>query len=85
MVQDDAVELTAMPRRPAVDCVTPGTPYAEGYGGGESSSAAVDVQSPNEDGRQGHEFSSLPPVDGGKDAWFFLAACFAIEALVWGM
>ncbi|KAI4861419.1 MFS general substrate transporter [Hypoxylon rubiginosum] len=27
---------------------------------------------------------SLPPVDGGKDAWLFLAACFAIEALVWG-
>ncbi|KAL7623220.1 hypothetical protein AAE478_006901 [Parahypoxylon ruwenzoriense] len=34
-----------------------------------------------EEGRQ--EFS-LPPVDGGKDAWLFLAACFAIEALVWG-
>lgn len=30
-----------------------------------------------------HEFS-LPPVDTGKDAWFFLAACFVIEALVWG-
>ncbi|KAB5515445.1 MFS monocarboxylate transporter [Coniochaeta sp. 2T2.1] len=27
---------------------------------------------------------SLPPVDGGKDAWFFLAACFMLEALVWG-
>ncbi|KAI1844810.1 hypothetical protein JX266_009038 [Neoarthrinium moseri] len=27
---------------------------------------------------------SLPPVDGGKDAWLFLAACFAVEALVWG-
>ncbi|KAL2016742.1 hypothetical protein VTK56DRAFT_3131 [Thermocarpiscus australiensis] len=27
---------------------------------------------------------SLPPVDGGKDAWLFLAACFMIEALVWG-
>ncbi|KAH7320831.1 major facilitator superfamily domain-containing protein [Stachybotrys elegans] len=30
-----------------------------------------------------HEFS-LPPVDGGKDAWLFLAACFLLEALVWG-
>lgn len=28
--------------------------------------------------------SQLPPVDGGKDAWLFLAACFLIEALVWG-
>lgn len=27
---------------------------------------------------------SLPPVDTGKDAWFFLAACWAVEALVWG-
>ncbi|KAH7149022.1 major facilitator superfamily domain-containing protein [Dactylonectria estremocensis] len=34
------------------------------------------------DGR--HEFSSLPPVDGGKDAWLFLAACFTVEALTWG-
>ena len=27
---------------------------------------------------------SLPPVDGGKDAWLFLAASFFVEALVWG-
>jgi hypothetical protein len=30
-----------------------------------------------------HEFS-LPPTDSGKDAWLFLAACWAVEALVWG-
>ena len=30
-----------------------------------------------------HEFS-LPPADGGRDAWLFLAACFVVEALVWG-
>jgi hypothetical protein len=30
-----------------------------------------------------HEFS-LPPTDTGKDAWLFLAACWAVEALVWG-
>lgn len=46
----------------------------------ESGTQQADSQP--EDGRQ--EFS-LPPVDGGKDAWLFLAACFAIEALVWGM
>ena len=28
--------------------------------------------------------SSLPAVDGGRDAWLFLAACFVVEALVWG-
>ena len=27
---------------------------------------------------------SLPPVDGGKGAWLFLAAAFVVEALVWG-
>lgn len=37
------------------------------------------------DASQGlHEFS-LPPVDGGKHAWFFLAASFFVEALTWGM
>ena len=30
-----------------------------------------------------HEFS-LPPADGGKAAWLFLAAGFVVEALVWG-
>ncbi|KAL8855925.1 MAG: hypothetical protein Q9178_007439 [Gyalolechia marmorata] len=31
-----------------------------------------------------HDDPSLPPIDGGKDAWLFLAACFVVEALVWG-
>ncbi|KAF4301587.1 Major facilitator superfamily [Botryosphaeria dothidea] len=30
-----------------------------------------------------HE-SQLPPVDGGKDAYLFLAACFVLEGVVWG-
>ena len=30
------------------------------------------------------EFPQLPPVDGGKDAWLFLAACFVLEVFVWG-
>ncbi|CAE7176017.1 hypothetical protein PTNB73_02940 [Pyrenophora teres f. teres] len=31
------------------------------------------------------EFESLlPPCDGGKDAWSFLAAAFVIEIMVWG-
>jgi hypothetical protein len=33
---------------------------------------------------QGHPEFSLPQADGGKDAWLFLAACFVVEALVWG-
>ncbi|KAK7969091.1 MFS general substrate transporter [Apiospora saccharicola] len=38
---------------------------------------------PSQSGTARHEFS-LPPVDTGKDAWCFLAACWAVEALVWG-
>lgn len=44
---------------------------------GEPGGAFDSGQSPH------HEFS-LPPVDTGRDAWLFLAACFVIEALVWG-
>jgi hypothetical protein len=28
--------------------------------------------------------SSLPPVDGGRRAWIFLAACFMLEGVAWG-
>jgi hypothetical protein len=27
---------------------------------------------------------SLPPTDGGKDAWLFLFSCFMLEAMIWG-
>jgi hypothetical protein len=30
-----------------------------------------------------HEYL-LPQADGGRDAWLFLAAAFAIEIMVWG-
>lgn len=30
------------------------------------------------------EAVSLPPMDGGKEAWLFLISCFMIECLVWG-
>ncbi|PTB63779.1 MFS general substrate transporter [Trichoderma citrinoviride] len=40
-----------------------------------------DVETQQEDQHQGY---SLPPVDTGKDAWLFLAACFVMEAMVWG-
>jgi hypothetical protein len=53
-----------------------------------SDSSTTRNASPTEDGiadthTSSQEFS-LPPVDGGKDAWFFLAAAFMLEALVWG-
>ena len=40
-------------------------------------------RSPGGENNHVQEFS-LPRVDGGKDAWLFLAGCFCIEALVWG-
>lgn len=27
---------------------------------------------------------ALPPADGGRQAWLFLAGCFLMEGLVWG-
>lgn len=30
------------------------------------------------------EESSLPPVDRGRDAWLFLAACWVVEAITFG-
>lgn len=30
------------------------------------------------------EEASLPRVDGGKDAWSFLAACWVVEAITFG-
>lgn len=32
----------------------------------------------------GNDEFFLPEVDGGTAAWLFLAACFTVEALVWG-
>lgn len=31
-----------------------------------------------------NEFASLPPVDTGKEAWLFLAACWGVEAVTFG-
>lgn len=44
-----------------------------------SSNLEIEAQSP-----EGHTQFSLPPVDGGKDAWLFIFASFLLEALVWG-
>ncbi|KAF2469690.1 MFS general substrate transporter [Lindgomyces ingoldianus] len=33
---------------------------------------------------EANEGFSLPPADGGKDAWLCLLACFMLEALIWG-
>jgi hypothetical protein len=35
-------------------------------------------------GQTSHREFSLPPADGGKAAWLFLAAGFVVDGLVWG-
>ncbi|TRX95230.1 hypothetical protein FHL15_003922 [Xylaria flabelliformis] len=77
------VELgpTAISQTP--ECATPGTSSAEDNKD-DGFFVAVNARLPDEnDSMQRHEFS-LPPVDGGKDAYLFLAAVFLVEALVWG-
>ncbi|CZR52230.1 related to monocarboxylate transporter 2 [Phialocephala subalpina] len=41
-----------------------------------------DVETVNEP--EDSSSTSIPPADGGKGAWMFLAGCFIFEALVWG-
>ena len=38
----------------------------------------------DEDKKNRYDQSSLPPIDGGFQAWMFLAASTMVEALVWG-
>ncbi|KAJ5688751.1 hypothetical protein N7462_003143 [Penicillium macrosclerotiorum] len=45
---------------------------------------SIDARLSTVDGNNGNEGTSLPPMDGGMNAWLFLAACFTMEALVWG-
>lgn len=51
-----------------------------------SSSMAMDTfEVSSRDSVADHHEMNLPPVDRGRRAWLFLAACFVIEALIWGM
>jgi len=54
-------------------------PVEAPVGSASPSNDAVDSSDEHE-----RQMADLPPVDGGKDAWLFLTACFAVEALVWG-
>lgn len=55
--------------------------------GGSRSDKAVppfqDVQVDSSDQASATELN-LPPVDRGKQAWLFLAACWVVEALTFG-
>ena len=32
-----------------------------------------------------YDSHAVPPADVGPNAWLFLAGCFAVEALIWGV
>jgi len=54
------------------------------------SSRSTRADSSPEDGNMDAEgptqfISALPPVDGGREAWSFLAAATILETLVWGV
>ncbi|KAI9697363.1 MAG: hypothetical protein M1820_007869 [Bogoriella megaspora] len=50
----------------------------------QPTSTRIDQGADPESPTEGTNEFSLPPVDGGKDAWLFLAACFVLEGTVWG-
>jgi hypothetical protein len=47
-----------------------------------ASSEPLDVNFAEDENAAGAS-GQYPRADGGKDAWLFLAGCFAVEMLVW--
>ncbi|KAF9877299.1 major facilitator superfamily transporter [Colletotrichum karsti] len=75
--------LTGVPiAPPPPPATTP--PLRDPYAAESPDSGSGADDNVRDDHNPSQEFSSLPPVDGGKQAWLFLAACFALEVLVWG-
>lgn len=74
-MDEDAIRLNTLN-------VNPLTPAKVDAADASPESGCRDVGNDTETTEQ--EFS-LPPTDGGKDAWLFLAACWSVEALIWGI
>ncbi|KAI1331807.1 MFS general substrate transporter [Xylariaceae sp. FL0255] len=70
------------PSRPCLDVDDIPTPWSMTSADRDNIFFATARPTTPEDSQR-QEFS-LPPVDGGKDAWLFLAAAFVVEALAWG-
>lgn len=49
-----------------------------------SDESSIETQGSPIQVRQHEIHSTLPAVNGGREAWLFLAGSFFIEALVWG-
>lgn len=81
------ITRTVPPESP-IELMTPNASIAESSKANSynthSSSTSVPLATDPESPLEGRHGFSLPPVDGGKDAWLFLAACFTLEATVWG-
>lgn len=92
-VSTSAIELTSLPQ--PLSTFTPNDSSADVTRNNSIRGTGSQIKGPSTPTTEEHgipldhteherQVSALPPVDGGKDAWLFLAACFAIEALVWG-
>ncbi|RWA11067.1 hypothetical protein EKO27_g4012 [Xylaria grammica] len=84
MARDDIEFMAATPMGQTPECATPGTPYAEAKSD-DGFFVAVNARLPDEEHFTQRQEFSLPPVDGGKDAWLFLAAVFMVDALIWAV
>jgi hypothetical protein len=71
MASNDGTEVEMTPRRQPSSSATP--------------THVASLENEPVDAYRSNEGFSLPPTDGGKDAWLCLFACFMLEALIWGM
>ena len=65
-----------------LDVVSAGTSIDNGSVQQQNGRDDIQIDSPEPQANM-PEFS-LPPADSGKQAWMFLAACWPVEALVFG-
>ncbi|KAI1303329.1 major facilitator superfamily domain-containing protein [Xylaria venustula] len=77
------IEFEATPVSQTPGSATPSTPNTEEKSDG-TFFVTVHTRLPDEEDFVQRQEFSLPPEDGGKDAWLFLSAVFIVDALIWG-
>jgi hypothetical protein len=50
----------------------------------QPAAGSAEVEALHDDTSNSAEGFSLPPTDGGKNAWMCLFSCFMLEAMIWG-
>ncbi|KAI9928680.1 hypothetical protein ASPWEDRAFT_149277 [Aspergillus wentii DTO 134E9] len=67
-----------------IESAGPSSPYVECQIELQESQVRVNQQNESENEQSGLREFSLPPVDGGRDAWLCLAGAFVFEMMSWG-